>query len=314
MKVQRMLVPLSLLIVTISTGCGANGSPYGNSSDPVGAAQAYERSAQALYSQATLQAQQTVDAQTEIVRATREAERRTVDATATTQAAIQQTTESAFQATRNALDAQERQLSIDATSTAYARDSAATATADGINAQLTAVAIDAYYTQVTATAEAINRQSEREERTQLLTTFGGFTLVIVALAVMVALVWYFAPVLKARAAVIRRRHDESEPLLVTLERIVMPSRMFGPLLNVGSESAPVLAPPELQDRTTARAQLANVVSAARGGGRKRILHRNAPANRPNSPAIRVVEPGQVKPWIEDARAQLITEGVTDGNP
>ena len=302
-----------LSLVIISTGCVAGSGAFTSPSDPISAAQAHEQSAQTLYSQATLQAQQTADVQAEIAQSTREAERRTVDATATAQAAIQQTTEAVYQTTRNALDVQERQLSINATSTAYARNSSATATAESVNAQLTAVAIDAYYTQVTATAEAIHRQSEREERTQFLTTFGGFTLVIVALAVLVALVWYFAPVLKARAAVIRRRHDESEPLLVTLERIVMPSRMFGPLLNVGSESAPVLAPPDLQDRTTARAQLANVVSAARGGGRKRILRRNAPTNKSNSPAIRVVEPDQVKPWIEDARAQLITEGVTDGN-
>lgn len=247
----------------------------------------------------------------------------------------------AQRATAQALDTRATSQALDATATAYARDSDATATAESRNATVTAAAAIAQATlearqatetmesrsatatmqaavdavaqtaqaaqavMLEATADAVRRQSEREEAIQGVRTAAPWVGLALVVAASVILGSYFAPVLKARWQVIRRKADEGEPVVVLeRERIRLPLRSFGP----DGVAAPT---PDLQDRVTARAQLPAVVAAARGrSGLVRGVRRQ-PASSP--PVICVVEPDEIRPWIEDARAQLVAEGVTDGD-
>jgi hypothetical protein len=232
------------------------------------------------------------------------ATRESRDATATAMAAIAQATATAgarsAQATVEARNATATRESGNATATMQAAVDAVAQTAQAAQAVM-----------LEATADAVRRQSEREEAVQGARTAAPWVGLVLVVAALVTLAWYFAPVIKARASVVRRKHDESEPLVVTMERIVMPSRMFSPLLEVRTGTAPQIAPPDLQDRTTARTQLANVVSAARGASRRIIRRR--PQAQASPSVIRVVKPEEVRPWLEDARAQLIAGGTADGD-
>jgi len=234
----------------------------------------------------TAEAQAVIDARESEALATRQA----VNTQATAQAV-------AIEATRQAInleaEATARAVSVSATATAQARDERATATAQTRDAEATATASAATATmtwameavQLTAqsgaaiaaqaTARAVQREVEIDEATQTLTTFAGWMLLLLGIVALVGVVWYLLPVVKARLQVIRRRQGEVEPLVVSLERIIMPSRLFSPLLNVEHESAPMLAPVNYQDRASARAQLVDVVGAARGDGR-RVIRRSEP--------------------------------------
>jgi hypothetical protein len=285
----RRRVTLLILAGALLAGCATppQAAPSPTDIDWMAAGQEMERAAAEAYQAATVEAQQTIEAQ----RVTAEAHQRQVDATATAEAAIYQATEMARRATREALDAIERQNAINATATAYVMASNATATAEVARATATAraeataeaerqatatmqAAINAVQlTAQGATAQAIARENEREVRRQALNTFGGWVLVVFALAALVLLGVYLAPVVKARLQVIRRKQGEIEPLVVTLERIVMPSRLFSPLLNVNGEYSPPLTPPQWQDRASGRAQLVDVVAAAQGRSKRQLVRR-----------------------------------------
>jgi hypothetical protein len=122
-------------------------------------------------------------------------------------------------------------------------------------------------------------------------------------------------VLIARFRVIRRKADEGEPLVMLergadgSQRIALPLRSFWHLFD--TDRMPELPAPEMQDRAAARQQLANVVLAARSGGRKKRAARRLPAPQPQPQlppsTIRVVEPEQVQPWLEDVETQLLEE-------
>ncbi|MCP4542293.1 MAG: hypothetical protein GY832_34660 [Chloroflexi bacterium] len=268
----------------------------------------------------TAEAQSTITAQENIARATRSAldTRATVqalDALATTQAQSVQATATAE--SRNATATATAAIA-QATATAEAR--AVRATAEMATATMQAAVDSVEKTRqasqaviLQATAHAVQRQDQMDETVQGVRTAAPWVGLLAIVITIIGLIIYFAPVVKARASVIRRKHDETEALYVTLEQIVAPARMFGPLLDLIGERAPQLAPPELQDRTTARAQLANVVSAAQGAGKRMAKrHPTAPATTTSS-VIRVIEPEQARPWIQDARTQLIEQGVSDGN-
>ncbi len=272
----------------------------------------------------TAEAQATITAQDNAARATTQA----LDVRATTQALDAQATAQArsVQATATA-EAQHATATSEAAIvqlTTQARDATATAEADHATATMQAVIDSVEKTRqaaqaimLQATANAVKRQEEREEAVQEVRTAAPWVGLVLAVAAVVGLTAYFAPVVKRRAQVVRRGADEGEPFVLLerdrdgRERIALPLRSFRALLTPGEK-----APDQLQDRTTARAQLANVVMAARGEGKKRLLRQ---ATQPGAqsasvtPPIRVVEAEEVQPWIEDARVQMITGEVLDGN-
>jgi len=295
---MMMIVMLPLLISCASAGTQVPAAI------PAMTAQA---AAEAAWNAATAEAQMTHNAQDAIARATSDA------------LAVQVTAQ-AMNATTTAVAQEAR-----ATATAQAAIQAATATAQAMNATATtwarnmtatAVAVDAQgtATAATATAQAIQHRSERERMTQPLQTFGPWMLLI---TVIIASGWTgyrFAQVLEARARVIRRKADEGEPLVLMerdengKERLALPLRSFYAILTPGEQP-----PDQFQDKATARQQLANVMLAqaqvGRSGARRLSAARVAlPGTEGGTaPTVRVVEPDQVRPWIEDVRAQLVEE-------
>jgi len=298
-------------------------------------AQAQAEQAQAELQQIALI--QTAEAQSTITAAQALEQARQADAHATIQSLDARATTQALDAlaAQQARDAmattQAQELNTQATATAVVIQATATAQAAVIQATATAQAqataeaqrqatstmqasLDNVETTrqaaqaviLEATAQAVTRQTEIDESRQQLTTFGGWAILAVILVALVGLVIYLAPTLKARAQVVRRKHDETEPMIVTLERVTMPLRTMFPVLDLNN---PQLPEAQMQDRTTARAQLANVVSAARGSGKRRVAQRpqQTPA-RTGGGVIEVVEPSEVRGWLDDARGQLI-EGV-----
>ncbi len=288
------------------------------------AAQAAENAAQAELDRQTAamtaEAQSTITAQENAVRATRtaldtRATTQALDALATTQARSVYATATAE--SRNATATATAAIA-QATATAEAR--AVRATADMATATMQAAVDSVEKTRqasqaiiLQATANAVQRQDEMDESLQGVRTAAPWVGLVTAVATIIGLILYFAPVIKARNSVVRRKHDEAEPYLVTNSQIVAMARLFSPLLDLTTRSAPQLAPPELQDRTTARTQLANVVSAARGSGKRMIKQQTRAPGATTSSVIRVIEPEQARSWIQDARTQLIEQGVADGN-
>jgi hypothetical protein len=201
----------------------------------------------ALQEQATRQAVNLAETQRA---ATLEATRQAWAYRATVEAVETTSTASAIRATQNAEAAQ------------------ATATAEASIRESTAIAKAGQSTAIAATSQAIERQSRWEQNTQTVTKLGGTVLVILSLVALVYIAWYLLPIVKARLQVVRRKQGEIEPVIVSLEHIIMPSRLFSPLLDVSNQNAPQLAPPEYQDRASGRAQLVDVVSAAQRPGRR----------------------------------------------
>jgi hypothetical protein len=300
---------LALLILA----CDASGSGTPASSDQLRAqADNLEAQAENLEAQASA-----MDAEaTRVADATRSAQDAAARGTADGLAA---------QATAQALDAQATaqawafQATVTAESiraTARSEDATATATRAAATAAAQAIVDSARATEVRATAQHVARQDERERSTQALSTFGPWILLLAGVAALALVVSQALPVLLSRARVIRRQADEGEPIVMLergqngSERIALPLRAFWHLIDAAQ--VPELPEPDLQDRTAARQQLANVVAAqSLGGGRRRTARRlNAPSQpRPQvaPPTIQVVEPQQVEGWLEDVEVQLLTE-------
>jgi len=274
---QAMAMTCAVLLLV---GCATQAATRPASGELHAQADAIERQAQAVAAQETTEAVATRAAQDAIARATTDAinaqalaTRQVMDAAATQQAmdslATQRAqdlgataTAQAVEATRAAMDTEATATAVSATSTMRAAIAAVESTAQAAQA----VALE-------ATAQTVRRETERAEATQALSTFAGWALLAGGILAAAVVTWYLLPVVKARLQVIRRKQGEVEPMVVTLERIIMPSRLLSPLLNVEQESAPQLAPWALQDRASARAQLVDVVAAGRGRGGQRVTRR-----------------------------------------
>lgn len=258
----------------------------------------------------------TADARAVVLQATMDAQ----NATATIQAQHATATQHAQEAT---IQAQH--------TTATAVAVAVAATADQANVNATAT-VQTRYDQATtvslqATGQAINLAAQRGRWMNPLQFLGTVLLVafLGAGAVFIGLrAW---TLIEDRGRVVRRSADEGEPLiLINRERLAMPMRMFGPYadLTQGEERAPLLAPTaEDQAGTTKRQQAANVLQAQQAGeiaraknsgknGGGRLVTALPPGRgngtpRPDAPTIRVVDPNQVRPWIEDVEGQLLAE-------
>jgi hypothetical protein len=323
----RLALIIGLLLVALTVA--ACETTAGNPTPPSGAdflasAATMEAAAVQMKAQATVQAAATADA----LNATRQAQDAQVRATMDVLAA--QGTAQALAATATAqawaFQSTATAASVQATWTAEARQ--ATATAEGQNATATAVwdaatataqahVANLQATVVAATAQAVERQNQREQSTQALKTYGPWALLALAVVLAIIIGYHTLPVLLARWRVIRRKANEGEPLVMLeqgadgSQRIALPLRSFWHLFDTGA--APEAPAPELQDRTAGRQQLANVMLAL-SGGRNRKKRRAArrlstPRPPPQLPAnaIQVVEPDQVQPWIEDVETQLLEE-------
>jgi hypothetical protein len=209
-----------------------------------------------------------------------------------------------------------------ATATTQAQQ--ATATTEAYQAGLTAT-VDAHRWGQTTTAEAITATAEarvarREQVTEPLRTWGPWVFAVSFIAGMGFLGYRAFVVWELRKRTMERDQRGDAPLLA-LQRpgggvvIYDPDRSWGPATIIDAEvTQPSLAPPEYQERTTARDQAVDL--ATRGLEGKRTPRRRRlpqavmrPAPPPTvGPQIRVVRPEKVLPWIEEVQGQLIEGG------
>jgi hypothetical protein len=254
----------------------------------------YGATAQAAVYQATAVAEATRTAQDAQARATADA--LAVQAQATRQVLDAQATAWALSATQTAA-AQEVQATATAraaTATALAQEAQGTAAAAQATATRTAQDAQAEAAQATLTARAERRQDQREETTQALVTAAPW----VGAALFVAAMAYLLPGVKGRITTHRRKQDEAEPIIVDGDAIRLPLRGW----DVRGNAAPT---PDLQERTTARAQLPAVIAAGRG--RRGVVHALPQAVRPAQ--LRGPAPGLVKVVAVGDLAQAVGQGI-----
>ncbi|MCP4536647.1 MAG: hypothetical protein GY832_05830 [Chloroflexi bacterium] len=268
----------------------------------------------------TAEAQSTITARENAAYATTQA----LDARATTQAldvlATAQAQSAQATTTAESRDATATATAAIAQATATAEEKAVRATAEMATATMQAATDSVEKTRqasqaviLEATANAVKRQDEMDEAVQGVRTVAPWVGLVTTVSIILGLILYFAPVIKARTSIVPRKNDVAELYFVTTSQIAAMARLFNPLLDLITQSTPQLAPLELQDRTNARAQLANVIRAARGTSRQMAKRRTQAPGIITPSAIRVVEPNTIRPWIEDARSQLIEQEMSDGN-
>lgn len=334
MNVRRFAILAALLLAGLMASCETTTGTLPSGADFERAAATLDAAANQMRAQATAQAVATAYALDATRRAQDLAARATADAlnaAGTAQALTMEATRAAWslnstatavaaeaKATAQAATAQAAAAHAEATRQAEIAHTTATAQAAALAVQQTAQAVEAY--NVEATRQAVERQAQRERSTQALKAFGPWALIALGIVLLIIVGYHALPVLLARWRVIRRRADEGEPLVMLergadgSERIALPLRSFWHLFDTGD--VPAAPPPELQDRTAGRQQLSNVMLALtanrRNGKKRRTAHRAAlprpaAAQLPAGAAIQIVEPDQVRPWIEDVETQLIEE-------
>jgi chemotaxis protein histidine kinase CheA len=205
--------------------------------------------------------------------------------------------------------------------TATAQAERATATTDAYQAGQTAT-VDAHRWMQTVTADAVTATAQamivqRERVTQPLRTWGPWILTLLAVVAVGFLGYRAFVVWELRKRALERDQRGDAPVLA-LQRpgggvvIYDPDRAWGPATIVDVDVVhPNLAPPEYQERTTARDQAIDL--ATRGLTRKPVSRRRRLSSKTMRPApppvpgpqIRVVRPDRVLPWIKEMQGQLI---------
>ena len=128
------------------------------------------------------------------------------------------------------------------------------------------------------------------------------------------------PALAARLRAVPRDARGDAPVLILPKPggfvVVDPDRSFGPATVIDSEvTQPSLAPPEYQDRTTARDQAVDLLTRGLPGEMRQRRRRAPtalvnPSRRP--PAVRVVPPEAVKSWLEEVEPKILDAGNENG--
>ena len=125
------------------------------------------------------------------------------------------------------------------------------------------------------------------------------------------------PALELRLGTIPRGPHDA-PLLLLNNLIIDPDRNFGPALHLGQEGAQTtgLAPtPQLQERLVARDQMVDLARSQSGRSRRQSALRRSLSPRfvdppPSSVEIEIVEPDQVKPWLDEVEPKLLPSGTS----
>jgi hypothetical protein len=199
----------------------------------------------------TAEAQAVIDARENEALATRQA----INSQATAQAV-------AVEGTRQAQN-------LSTTATAQTVSVATTATMQSAQAAVEGTAQAAIAISAEATAQAVQRQTERERITQPLRTFGPWLLAVLALVLVMYLGLKAWTLFEDRKRLVRRRPDEGEPvMIVSRERLALPLRQFRAYADMThqQERAPLLAPTvEAQESATMRQQTTNAILAQQAG-------------------------------------------------
>ncbi|MBN1955000.1 MAG: hypothetical protein JW900_08120 [Anaerolineae bacterium] len=247
--------------------------------------------------------------------------------TATAQANYATATAQAREATSTAVawNVQATARADERTATAVAWQGMATATAEAYRAMTTATADAVAATRQAAVLEREALELERERITQPVRAWGPWVLLVVGVVGLALLIWRAAVVLELRGRAIQRDQRGDAPVFVLPlpgggTTLYDPDRVWGPATVIdhdGQVTAPQLAPPEYQERTTARDQAVDLKTRGlpaqrRPASSRRVTPAMLQPGLPQhqGPMIRVVPPARVRPWLEDVEGQL---ALTAGN-
>jgi len=121
----------------------------------------------------------------------------------------------------------------------------------------------------------------------------------------------FVTIRKSQVGTIDRDENGMMPGVVIFnhgrKQFIVPDRMFSPVLTMDRNgiSAPQMATPELQEGTTRRAQAVEAINALPQQAQKQGFGLMAQTfNTTSRPAIEVMEPGQVRGWVDEAETKL----------
>lgn len=278
MGLKRLLCLLAVLGIALGCSPAGGGSsrmspaatPAPSGADFAVAGAELEQDARTLYARATTAALGTRDALDVSAQQTYSA----LAARGTLQSQV--ATATAWGATMQADGATATAAIPAATATASAQETAtaaaaqATATNNAWEWAYVADGATATAVHVQATIQAVERATARATATALVATWSGWIILTVALSALIVLAWYIVPVLRARLGAVRRDERGDPPLLMVPQRhgrwdVVEPTRQVGPVLRLapGGASAPDLASPEVQERTTKRAQYTDMAKGGR---------------------------------------------------
>lgn len=245
----------------------------------------------------------------------------------------------AWQETQQALSvAQTEQalarLNADATATAASaqtQDALRVAQAIGNMTATASTRTTAEYIQQEAQArrdEFAEMQLERERTTQLVKTWAGWVIFAILFGLLLLALWRLIPVLEMRLRIIKRGEHLS-PLYIADARtrviITDPDRNPRTVIvadGQGHVTAPAFTGDEWHDRTTARTQAVQLAAAlppARAAVHDQLsalYSPNVESTNSNTSTetevvegqVVVVEPNEVRPWLEEMQQKLLTGG------
>ncbi|MCP4535980.1 MAG: hypothetical protein GY832_02440 [Chloroflexi bacterium] len=202
---------------------------------------------------------------------------------------------------------------VQATSTAESRNATATATREAATATSQAILNNAQATVVEATSQHIARRNQTERITQPVKMIGWVLFMLAGLALLLWALFQLLPIAKVRLGTIKRDVRGDPPLLAITGAgglvIYDPVRGWSAATVINKDvSQPLLTAPELQDGTTKRSQLVDMVKGGRP--RPRTMRPGQPALQPsgNSQWEEVQQPAPVWP------TRVPLSGILDGPP
>ncbi len=238
------------------------------------------------------------------------------EATATAQA-VQATATAHAQAVRATATAQAGWATATADAILWQQAATATRSAWEVQATSTAVAAAAIATAQAAQAEQARLEAERARLVYPVRAYGPWAILAVAV-IMLAWGGYLAfPALAARLRAVPRDRRGDAPVFLLPKPgggvvVVDPDRSFGPATVIDGEvTQPALAPPEYQERTTARDQAVDLVTRGLPGEKRRRRRTPVGLLGPGSrrpPVVRVVPPEEVRQWLEEVEPKVLEAG------
>jgi len=233
----------------------------------------------------------------------------------------------ATQATRNSTATASQQAYLQGLSqTAAVVQAQAVQATQTANAAHTATTWPQTATPLAATQQAIVAQAEAAQRRaqweQILIPLQVIAFSALGFAILVLLVLGFVkayqrllPALEIRLRTFRRGPHDA-PLVFLDNLIIDPDRNFGPALHfnrTGAHTAGLAPTPQLQERLVARDQAVDLArTQPMTTSRQRPSSLEAFANINPEPAstlqIEIVEPQEVKPWLDEVEHKLLPQG------
>ena len=233
----------------------------------------------------------------------------------------------ATQATRNATATASQQAYLQRlTQTAEVVQAQAAQATQTANAAHTATTWPQTATPLAATQQVIVAQAEAAKRRaqweQFLIPLQVIAFSALGFAILVLFVLGFVkayqrllPALEIRLRTFRRGPHDA-PLVFLDNLIIDPDRNFGPALHInrtGAQTAGLAPTPQLQERLVARDQavdLARTQPVTTSQQRRSSLEEFANINpEPASTVeIKIVEPQEVKPWLDEVEHKLLPQG------